>query len=94
MIGRLVATLVVANLIITTLGLVLVGCAGIVVIRNTALNAACCAKHLHLVGTNLCGITLYAILVGVFTGAKATFDIDLATFTQVLRRNFTEFIKQ
>jgi hypothetical protein len=41
-------------------------------------------QHLHLVGADLCGVALVAVLVGPLARAQRAFDIDLRALAQVL----------
>src|SRR6185312_2049039 len=47
-------------------------------------------QHLHLVGDDIGGVALDAILVGVLVGPQRTFDIHLPALLQVLASDFRE----
>src|SRR5471030_1743704 len=53
-------------------------------------HALTAAQHLHLLGDDVGRVLLDAVLVGVFTGLQAAFDVDRGTFFQVLADDFSQ----
>src|SRR5688572_28721095 len=61
---------------------------------TTATLAGTAAEHLHLVGNDVGGVALGAVLAGVLVVADRAFDVDLAALAQVFTSDLAELAEE
>src|SRR5699024_10212429 len=64
------------------------------VVVATTLLAAAAVEHLHLVGDDLGGVAILAVLALPFAGAQAAFDVDFRALAQILAGDFSQAVEE